>query len=74
MKAKITKEGFQAIDKGDIHIEVIPGNDRLKTPVKIKFEGTLYESVLGLIATLKEFERAFSKEQVLEVLMKVCGL
>jgi hypothetical protein len=72
MKAKKdNKRNCWIIEKGKTVINIFPGQDRPFIPIKIEFEGKLYEIYkYGLIEIIKGFESTYSEEQVLEQLIK----
>lgn len=72
MKAiKDNKRNCWTVEKGKIIINIFPGCDRPKTPVRIEFEGQIYEIYkYSLIDIVKGFEETYSEEQVLEQLVK----
>lgn len=74
MKMKATKDNKRncwRIEKGKIVIDIFPGQDRPYVPVKIGYDGQIYEIYkYGLIEIIKGFESAYSEEQVLEQLIK----
>ena len=75
MKAKYNKQkNCYEINKGSINIEIYNGTDIPKRPVKIKYENALYDSKLGLIDSLKAFEKAYSEEQVLEIIFEIAKI
>lgn len=71
MKPVRNKDGSFSVDKGSIHVRIIPGQDRPPKPVMIEHDGDLYYCKKGLIETVKAFESAYSEEQVLEVLVNL---
>ena len=72
MKAKKdNKRNCWIIEKGKTVINVFPGQDQPFIPVKIEFEGEIYEIYNSrLIEIIKGFESTYSEEQVLEQLIK----
>lgn len=73
MERTRTKQGTYIINIGSTTLEIFPGIDRTipPTPVKIKFDGTFYNSKQGLINTVHAFDYDKTEDQLLQTLLEL---